>query len=84
MQSLETAEDKFRDVAVGILDIVSEDKPPRLKSIAILLEGKLAMKDIPTHAEAFCLLFGLIYALNLAYPKGMKKTFDFIQERAHW
>lgn len=80
MQSLDTAEDKFSEVKVGLLEVLTEDKPPVLKSIAIVLEGQLAMKDIATYPEAFCLLFGLSYALNLEYPKGMNKTFDFVQK----
>ncbi|KAL0149471.1 hypothetical protein M9458_055259, partial [Cirrhinus mrigala] len=41
-------------------------------SIGIILEGQ----DLP---QAICLLFGLIYALDLNYPKSLTNTFDFIQ-----
>lgn len=34
------------------------------------------MQDLP---QAMCLLFGLIYALDLNYPKSLANTFDFIQ-----
>ena len=38
------------------------------------------MDEISTISQAFCLLFGLIYALHLDYPKGMKNTLEFIQK----
>jgi len=34
------------------------------------------MQDLP---QAMCLLFGLIYELELNYPKSLGNTFDFIQ-----
>ncbi|KAJ8346674.1 hypothetical protein SKAU_G00280750 [Synaphobranchus kaupii] len=49
---------------------MTEDTPPKISSIAIILEGNLVLDEIPTHAQALCLLFGLIYALHLDYPKG--------------
>ena len=51
-----------------------------LSTIAIILEGNVVMDDIPTYPQAMCLLFGLIYALHLDYPKGMKNTFEFVQK----
>ncbi|KAL7389030.1 hypothetical protein ABVT39_025079 [Epinephelus coioides] len=70
----------FTQVPVGVLSVMTEDMPPEINSIAIILEGNIVMDEIPTHAQALCLLFGLIYALHLDYPKGMKNTFDFIQK----
>ncbi|KAJ8382962.1 hypothetical protein SKAU_G00037400 [Synaphobranchus kaupii] len=70
----------FTQVPVGVLSVMTEDTPPKISSIAIILEGNLVLDEIPTHAQALCLLFGLIYALHLDYPKGMKNTFEFIQK----
>lgn len=53
--------------------------PLEPSSTAIILEGIIVMDDIESHAQAFCILFGLIYALHLDYPKPLKNTFDFIQ-----
>ena len=36
--------------------------------------------SLPTFSNAVVFVFGLIYALNLAYPKAMYDTFDFIQK----
>lgn len=79
MQDSDTASD-FSQVPVGILRVMTDDTPPELNSIAIILEGNLVMDEIPTTSQALCLLFGLLYALRLDYPKGMKNTFEFIQK----
>ena len=70
----------FTQVPVGVLRVITEDTPPSMNSIAIILEGNIVMDEISTISQAFCLLFGLIYALHLDYPKGMKNTFEFIQK----
>ena len=36
--------------------------------------------EFPTYAEAFVMLFALIYALHLSYPKALANTFDFVQK----
>lgn len=79
MQDSDTSED-FTQVPVGVLRVMTEDTPPVINSIAIILEGNIVMDEIPTTCQALCLLFGLIYALHLDYPKGMKNTFAFIQK----
>ncbi|KAL0160135.1 hypothetical protein M9458_043863, partial [Cirrhinus mrigala] len=38
---------------------------------------------VTTHSqlpEAFLVLFGFMYALHLKYPKGLAKTFEFVQK----
>ncbi|XP_036004676.1 sterile alpha motif domain-containing protein 3-like [Fundulus heteroclitus] len=70
----------FTHVPVGILTVMTEDTPPEINTIAIILEGTIVMDEIPTTCQALCLMFGLIYALHLDYPKGMKNTFEFIQK----
>ena len=36
--------------------------------------------DSPTFADAFVMLFAVIYALHLSYPKALANTFDFTQK----
>lgn len=79
MQDLDTA-DNFTQVPVGVFTVMTEDTPSEINSIAVVLEGNIVMDEIPTTSQALCLLFGLIYALHLDYPKGMKNTFEFIQK----
>ena len=47
-------------------------------STAIIVEGGIVM-DLQNLSQALCVLFGLLYALHLDYPKAMKNTFTFIQ-----
>ena len=79
MQDSDTEYD-FTQVPVGVLSVMTEDTPPKISSTAIIFEGNLVLDEILSHAQALCLLFGLMYALHLDYPKGMKNTFEFIQK----
>lgn len=67
------------NVTVGVLTILSEDDPEQPVSTAIILEGGIVMDKIQDLPQAFCLIFGLTYALNLDYPKCVGNTFKFIQ-----
>uniref|UniRef100_A0A3B3IFV2 Uncharacterized protein n=1 Tax=Oryzias latipes TaxID=8090 RepID=A0A3B3IFV2_ORYLA len=46
--------------------------------IVVVLEGNTII-DVPSLADGFVILFALIYAFHLAYPKTLVNTFDFIQ-----
>ena len=46
---------------------------------AVVLEGNIVI-EFPTYTEAFVMLFALIYALHLSYPKALANTFDFTQK----
>lgn len=76
----------FSEVDVGLLTILHEGMPasrPNALNVdakrAIILEGTIVVDDVPNLPHAVCLLFALIYALNLDYPKTMRNTFDCIQ-----
>lgn len=73
------------DVPIGILTVIPEDTPVSPNSLhleasitAIILEGAVTMDELDL-PKAMCLIFGLIYALNLEYPPQLRNTFDFIQ-----
>ncbi|XP_062338384.1 uncharacterized protein LOC134039188 [Osmerus eperlanus] len=79
-------DDSFRDLDIGILLIERESavltssqhlSPASLK---IIIEGEVVMDNIQDLPKAMCILFGLMYALHLNYPKTMKLTFQFIQQ----
>ncbi|MGH0117229.1 UNVERIFIED_CONTAM: hypothetical protein FKN15_046150 [Acipenser sinensis] len=48
--------------------------------ISIILEGGIVMSDITCMPEALVVLFGLLYALHLNYPKRMSYTLEVIQK----
>ncbi|KAM4540181.1 uncharacterized protein PAE49_020850 isoform 1-T2 [Odontesthes bonariensis] len=72
----------LQGVAVGIL-YVREDCGPgtstRVQNIAVLLEERVVLQDLPDTPTALAYLFGLLYALNISYPKALKYTFETLQ-----
>ena len=74
----------LKDVAVGLLTVSSSHAPPteidlQPSSTAIIIEGSVVVDDLQDLPQAMCLLFGLVYGLNLSYPKAMVNTMNFIQ-----
>ncbi|KAK7116873.1 hypothetical protein R3I94_023295, partial [Phoxinus phoxinus] len=61
------------DVPVGILFEDTELQPPKSlhlsPTIGIIIEGQVVMGKMQDFPQAMCLLFGLIYALDLNLPK---------------
>uniref|UniRef100_A0A3P9KWW1 Uncharacterized protein n=1 Tax=Oryzias latipes TaxID=8090 RepID=A0A3P9KWW1_ORYLA len=45
-------------------------------STAVIVEGGIVLDNLHNLPQAICILFGLSYALNLKYPKGMINTFN--------
>lgn len=70
------------DASVFLLTTVSDDSSSIIhyepQKISVLLEGEVIV-ELPRFADAFLVMFGLIYAMNLSYPKGMT-TSDFTQK----
>ncbi|KAI5085559.1 hypothetical protein C0J45_24242, partial [Silurus meridionalis] len=74
-----------RGVKIRVLTVVEDDvgTPVALATVinrAIILEEAMPLFDIPDLPETFAYLFGLLYALNMEYPKELKYTFEFIQK----
>uniref|UniRef100_A0A3P8PJX4 Uncharacterized protein n=1 Tax=Astatotilapia calliptera TaxID=8154 RepID=A0A3P8PJX4_ASTCA len=53
-------------------------EPP--EDIVIVIEGVEVLHELTSVASACALLLGLIYALNLAYPKPFRFTFEVLQK----
>ncbi|XP_076743317.1 uncharacterized protein LOC112435253 [Maylandia zebra] len=53
-------------------------EPP--EDIGIVIEGVEVLHELTSVASACALLLGLIYALNLAYPKPFRFTFEVLQK----
>ncbi|XP_039648906.1 uncharacterized protein LOC120554221 isoform X2 [Perca fluviatilis] len=71
-----------RGVKMGILTVFVDDAPtlqPTVNSIDIVLEEAIVLTDLPDLPTAFAYLFGLLYALNMEFPKELKYTFEAIQ-----
>ncbi|CAL8256109.1 unnamed protein product [Boreogadus saida] len=84
LQPLETDPDErvLRGVSVGLLAVREEDDPavsPNVRDWAVVLEGSIVLHDLPDLGTAFAYLFGLLYAMNIDFPKEMRYTFEAIQ-----
>lgn len=75
------SDDVMKDIKVGILTIEDDASTsfPTVISIAIVLEETIVLQDLPDVPTAFAYLFGLLYALNMEFPKDHKYFFKAIQ-----
>ncbi|KAI9525183.1 hypothetical protein NQZ68_009391 [Dissostichus eleginoides] len=77
-QEAETEE--LEQATMAIFVIGKEDQFLRPKDVKVLIEGTEVLNGLPSVATAFAMLFGLIYALNLRYPKELQSTFEVVQK----
>ena len=66
-----------KGVVVGILK-VKEDSD--VVGFAVVLEQKVIFDGVGDFVSAVALLMGLLYGLNIDYPKGLRHTFEVIQK----
>lgn len=76
-------EDGFiKEMLVGILLVeedMSEPLPSSYYDVAIVLESNVVIRHLRDLPSAFLTLMGLMYVLNLNYPKDLKYTFEVVQ-----
>lgn len=72
-----------KGVAVGVLYVLEdcsvETSSPKVQNISLIVEESVVLQDIADTPTAVAYLFGLLYALNISYPKHLKYTFDTLQ-----
>lgn len=76
-------EEQTKGLTVGILTVLEDDDrtmPQSVVSVAVVVEEEIVLQDLPDLPTAFAYLFGLIYALNLKYPKDLRYTFEAVQK----
>ncbi|XP_033935616.1 uncharacterized protein [Pseudochaenichthys georgianus] len=71
---------ELEQATMAIFVIGKEDQFHRPKDVKVLIEGTEVLSGLPSVATAFAMLFGLIYALNLKYPKELQSTFEVVQK----
>ncbi|MEQ2159084.1 hypothetical protein GOODEAATRI_018937 [Goodea atripinnis] len=76
------AEMELKQLTMPVFVIQKEGEglkePPEV--IGIVIEGVDGLHDLTSVASACALLLALIYALNLAYPKPLRFTFEDFQK----
>jgi hypothetical protein len=53
-------------------------EPPA--DIGVVIEGVKVLNELPLFTAACALLLGMIYIINLAYPKPLRFTFEVFQK----
>ena len=64
---------------MGVYVIQTEDTAEDA-DIGVVIEGTTVVSNLRSVADGICTLFGLIYILNLQYPKSYNNTFEVIQK----
>lgn len=67
--------------AMGIYVISKENGDPgHYDDIGLFVDGAIILDNIGSAAQACAVMLGVIYALNLAYPKDLRHYYEFIQK----
>ncbi|TKS65949.1 hypothetical protein D9C73_000009 [Collichthys lucidus] len=69
-------------IVMGIYVIQHEGAEPDEdpEDVGVIIEGVNVLQGLKNVANGCVLLLGLIYSLNLSYPKELKHTFEFLQK----
>ncbi|XP_070410627.1 sterile alpha motif domain-containing protein 3-like isoform X3 [Nothobranchius furzeri] len=80
------AEADIAEKTMGIYTVRAEGHGPdgpgdgRFADVGVVLEGVEVLHSLQSVSHACVMLYGLIYALNLSYPKNLKRTFEVYQK----
>ena len=76
------AEREMEKVVLGIYAVQPEgaEATDPLADVGILVEGCSVLQNLRDVGNGCAVLFGLIYCLNLSYPKDLRYTFEFLQK----
>ncbi|XP_034093443.1 uncharacterized protein LOC117560622 [Gymnodraco acuticeps] len=76
------AEADVAGTTMAIYTVRAESDGPggRFADVGVVLEGVEVLHNLQSINHACVMLYGLIYALNLSYPKSLKNTFEVYQK----
>lgn len=66
------------DLAIYVVRWEGAEPGDSLADVGVVIEGCTVIKDLRHLANGCPILFGLIYCLNLNYPKDLRYTFEFL------
>lgn len=76
-------EKQTKGLTLGILSVLEDDGTSpavNVMNFAVVVEETIIFQNLPDLPTAFAYIFGLIYALNLQYPKDLRYTFETVQK----
>ena len=75
-------EDAERDITSTVMGIytIRRDGHEEPDDVGVVIEGIKVLNNLGSVTTGFIMLFGLIYALDLAFPENLKYTFEFFQK----
>ncbi len=76
-QATDADDKQMKGIKMGVLTVLDDDDA--VINIALVLEETIVLKDIPDTPTALAYLFGLLYTLNMEFPKDIRYTFETIQ-----
>lgn len=83
-QAADSEEETVKCVDIGLLFITEENSVEDMLrdyvDVAVILEEKIVIHELRDVPHAFAVLMGLLYSLNIDYPKGLKYTFKVTQK----
>ncbi|KAL3041426.1 hypothetical protein OYC64_019593 [Pagothenia borchgrevinki] len=62
--------------------VINKDggEPGHYDDVGIFVEGLIILDNIGSVARACAIMLGVIYTLNMAYPKELRYYYEFIQK----
>ena len=74
--------DAERDITSTVMGIytIRRDGHEEPDDVGVVIEGIKVLNNLGSVTTGFIMLFGLIYALDLAFPENLKYTFEFFQK----
>ncbi|CAM4597623.1 unnamed protein product [Leuciscus chuanchicus] len=73
-------DEMLKGMEIGILVVTEENPgnllPKEIIDVALVLEEEIVLHDLKDVPNAFAFLIGLLYALNIDYPKDLKYAFE--------
>jgi len=72
----------MEEVVLGVYTVKQQGAEPTdpPENVGVIVEGCTVLQELRDVANGCAALFGLIYCLNLSYPKDLRYTFEFLQK----